>query len=63
MNSLELEFLFSINFSLHVPADLYEKYNMELYNHVARPSVPCGCRTYATVVANRGWWICLVPIV
>jgi len=43
MNSLELEFLFSINFSLHVPADLYEKYNQELYNHVARPTMPCGC--------------------
>ena len=47
MNSLELEFLFSINFSLHVPADLYEKYNMELYNHVARPAVPCNCRECA----------------
>ena len=46
MNSLELEFLFSINFSLHVPADLYEKYNLELYNHVARPAVPCTCRTW-----------------
>jgi Cyclin len=30
VNSLELEFLFSINFSLHVPTDVYEKYYGEL---------------------------------
>lgn len=45
MNSLELEFLFSINFSLHVPTDIYQKYNLELVNHVTRPTIPCGCRT------------------
>lgn len=30
VNALELEFLFSINFSLHVPTDVYEKYYGEL---------------------------------
>ena len=34
VNSLELEFLFSINFSLHVPTAVYEKYVAELCNHM-----------------------------
>ena len=33
MNSLELEFLFLVNFTLHVPPDVYEKYTRELSNH------------------------------
>jgi len=33
MNSLELEMLFQINFSLHVDTDAYNKYYSELCNH------------------------------
>lgn len=33
VNSLELEFLFSINFSLGVPTDVYERYYVELATH------------------------------
>lgn len=45
VNALELEFLFSINFSLHVPTDVYERYYAELANHmgvgVPVSAVPC----------------------
>ncbi len=34
MNALELEFLFSVNFSLHVTTELFEKYYSELANHM-----------------------------
>lgn len=34
INSLELEFLFSINFSLHVSTDVFEKYFAELASHM-----------------------------
>ena len=34
VNSLELEFLFSINFSLHVTTEVYERYYSELANHM-----------------------------
>ena len=40
MNSLELEFLFLVNFSLHVSPDVYFKYFTELTNHAMTPS---GC--------------------
>jgi hypothetical protein len=43
MNALELEFLFSINFALQVPTEVYEKYNVELVNHVTRTAHPCDC--------------------
>lgn len=43
MNSLELEFLFCVNFSLFVPTDIYLKYNAELVNHVTHPTVACDC--------------------
>lgn len=33
MNSLEVEFLFRINFSLHVTPELYNKYHSELVTH------------------------------
>ena len=33
MNSLEVEFLFRINFSLHVTPELYNKYHLELVTH------------------------------
>lgn len=35
MNSLELEFLFLINFTLYVEPESYNKYYMELFNHAA----------------------------
>jgi len=35
MNSLELEFLFSINFSLHVSGEVYNRYRGELAAHMA----------------------------
>jgi hypothetical protein len=37
MNSLELEFLFLVNFSLHVTPDVYTKYKEELTNHMEEP--------------------------
>lgn len=40
MNSLEVEFLFLLNFSLHVPPETYKKYYVELCNHAqSLPSV------------------------
>ena len=40
MNSLEVEFLFLLNFSLHVPPETYKKYYVELCNHAQTlPSV------------------------
>mmetsp|Transcript_11665 Transcript_11665/g.40844 ORF Transcript_11665/g.40844 Transcript_11665/m.40844 type:complete len:235 (-) Transcript_11665:36-740(-) len=42
LNALELEFLFSINFALHVPPDVFDKYEAELRNHMLS-SVPCDC--------------------
>lgn len=33
MNNLEVEFLFRINFSLHVTPDLFQKYHAELISH------------------------------
>lgn len=44
MNGLEVDFLFRINFSLHVPPDVFDKYKAELVAHsinsgLAMPSV------------------------
>ena len=49
MNGLELEFLFSINFSMAVSTEVYAKYNAELVAHVNKPSAghSCPCRTRA----------------
>lgn len=41
MNSLEVEFLFRINFSLHVAPDLFHKYHAELVSH----AVSAGLKT------------------
>jgi len=35
MNGLEVDFLFRINFSLHVPTDEFRKYRMELFSQVS----------------------------
>eukprot|EP00164_Ancoracysta_twista_P007516 GFYU01010676.1.p1 GENE.GFYU01010676.1~~GFYU01010676.1.p1 ORF type:complete len:178 (-),score=28.89 GFYU01010676.1:209-742(-) len=43
LNSLELEFLFLINFSLHVPSDIFQKYREELHMHTFSPARPCFC--------------------
>mmetsp|Transcript_129315 Transcript_129315/g.314169 ORF Transcript_129315/g.314169 Transcript_129315/m.314169 type:complete len:259 (+) Transcript_129315:357-1133(+) len=42
LNALELEFLFSINFALHVPPDVFTRYEGELQNHM-HSAVPCDC--------------------
>lgn len=42
INSLELEFLFSVNFALHVAPEVYTKYEGELKNHMMS-NVPCDC--------------------
>lgn len=59
MNSLELEFLFSINFGLQVPTEVYEKYNCELVHHVNKPSIPCEC---PKVFSSRGVTFALPPL-
>lgn len=59
VNSLELEFLFSINFSLHVPTEVFEKYYSELANHmgvgvppdVAQANTSCECPAFAQHVS------------
>ena len=41
INGLEVDFLFRINFSLHVTPEEYEKYQAELWSHSGRaPSIP-----------------------
>lgn len=61
VNALELEFLFSINFSLHVPTDVYEKYYGELGNHMGVGVPPellahntCNCARFAPAIAYAG---------
>ena len=39
MNGLEVDFLFRINFSLHVTPDLFEKYKAELVSHSANAAL------------------------
>lgn len=48
MNSLEVEFLFLINFSLHVPPETFQKYYMELRNHAKNlAGIDCGkCKAH-----------------
>lgn len=43
INSLEVEFLFLVNFSLHVTEDMYSRYYNELINHAV--SSTCACCT------------------
>ena len=40
MNGLEVDFLFRINFSLHVTPELFEQYRAELLSHSATGSLP-----------------------
>lgn len=40
MNRLEVEFLFRINFSLHVTPELYDKYHAELRSHASSVDLP-----------------------
>ena len=42
MNALELEFLYMINFSLHVSVEEFERYQQELLGHAANEQ-PCHC--------------------
>ena len=39
MNGLEVDFLFRINFSLHVPPELFEKYKAELVAHAINSGI------------------------
>jgi hypothetical protein len=41
INTLEVEFLFMINFSLHVTRELYDQYHRELTKHM---SSGCSCQ-------------------
>lgn len=52
VNSLELEFLFSINFSLHVATDVYERYYFELDSHMQGSAAAggCGCAAVASAI-------------
>ena len=47
MNSLELEFLFLINFTLFVPPTLYHQYYTELVNHATSHTCDI-CETYVS---------------
>lgn len=40
MNGLEVEFLFRINFSLHISPEVYKKYHDELISHAMGSNVP-----------------------
>jgi hypothetical protein len=58
MNGLEVDFLFRINFSLHVTTELFEKYRMELLSHIQEPQsqyfgVPRFNETHGANVLNR----------
>jgi len=50
MNSLEVEFLFRINFSLHVSPDVYSKYHAELISHAA--GTPAAATLSAALARN-----------
>lgn len=59
MNSLELEFLFLINFTLYVDPESYNKYYMELFNHAATLVSPgtswkLGIAPRSSLVAKKG---------
>mmetsp|Transcript_10723 Transcript_10723/g.16362 ORF Transcript_10723/g.16362 Transcript_10723/m.16362 type:complete len:385 (-) Transcript_10723:1267-2421(-) len=40
MNGLEVDFLFRINFSLHVNTELFNKYQKELFSRIAETTIP-----------------------
>jgi len=46
INTLEVEFLFLINFSLHVTEDQYYRYYTELANHAMSSACPCCAGAY-----------------
>ena len=48
INTLEIEFLFSINFSLHVMPDIYNRYHSELMNHLLTAE-GCDCGEFAHI--------------
>jgi len=45
MNSLEVEFLFMLNFHLFVSTRTYKMYYQELCVHASNPKSTCGCRS------------------
>lgn len=46
MNGLEVDFLFRINFSLHVTPELFEQYRIELLSHSGTESLPLPPQLY-----------------
>ncbi len=53
INSLEVEFLFLTNFSLHVTEDVFFRYFHELMNHAAHAACP-SCGTHRSSLTNSG---------
>jgi len=43
MNSLEVEFLFMLNFDLFVTTEVYKQYYDELWSHAKMQSLACAC--------------------
>jgi hypothetical protein len=50
LNSLEVEFLFRINFSLRVAPDVFEKYNAELSSHASSMGLQAQVQQYDALV-------------
>ena len=50
LNSLEIEFLFNIDFSLYVSVEDYQGYFQEIYKHAMSNSCSCCC-TYIGFVS------------
>ena len=54
LNSLEVEFLFRINFSLRVAPDVFEKYNAELSSHAASMGLQSPNQQYDVLLQGYG---------
>lgn len=48
LNMLEMEFLYTINFTLLVNTEDYQNYHNELYKHVESGSCPCCSRWFGS---------------
>ena len=54
LNVLEMDFLYSINFTLHVSSADYQNYHNELFKHIESGACPC-CRRLSIVCISRRW--------
>jgi Cyclin len=52
MNGLEVDFLFRINFSLHITPELFEQYRVELLSHSGLDSLPLPPPQYMDPMVN-----------